>query len=250
MPKEFKCVICGATVSKRKSYACGDGRACREHQEAQEAHEKSEEERRAKVKQQKEGKKHKKHKKHNGWTPSDEDMEWVRDHINNMHYCHVCQREDGLTPQEFLFQHMMDIHESKGKWADLLCARLTGDAEKVQNNQIHKDHVARADRVIIPCNRPQRMTFKIDKRIWQLVSFGVLDIWACGYCRTKYKLQIADWYSKQIKDAQERTDEHFKKMLDGDKSVMASTMAMMGAVVGPALDQAVEERQKQKAQTN
>jgi len=34
----FKCSICGKQVSRRKSYAIGDGkRACREHQEAQEA---------------------------------------------------------------------------------------------------------------------------------------------------------------------------------------------------------------------
>jgi hypothetical protein len=173
-------VVCGKTVSKRKSYACGDGRACREHQEAQEAHTKSEEERKQKVQQRTAAKSN---KRRGGWQPSEEDMQWARDHIHNMHYCHVCQREDGLTPQEFLFQHMMDIHESKGRWADLLCARLTGDADKVRSNQIHKDHIARSNRVIIPCNRPEKMAFKIDHRIWQLVSFGVLDIWACGHCR-------------------------------------------------------------------
>lgn len=33
MPKEIICNICGETVTKRKSLAFKDGRACREHQE-------------------------------------------------------------------------------------------------------------------------------------------------------------------------------------------------------------------------
>lgn len=37
----MKCVICGNEVSKRKSYAYKDGRACKEHREAQEAAEKN-----------------------------------------------------------------------------------------------------------------------------------------------------------------------------------------------------------------
>ena len=36
---EYKCVICGQPVSKRKSYAYGDGRACKTHQEAQASNE-------------------------------------------------------------------------------------------------------------------------------------------------------------------------------------------------------------------
>ena len=36
---EFDCVICGSKVSKRQSYAHGNGRACRAHQEAQQSKE-------------------------------------------------------------------------------------------------------------------------------------------------------------------------------------------------------------------
>jgi len=43
--KMFTCEVCGEQVSKRKSYAHGEGRACKTHEEAQESHKKSEEQR-------------------------------------------------------------------------------------------------------------------------------------------------------------------------------------------------------------
>ena len=48
-PKTFKCAICGEEITKPKSYAYKNGRACRTHEGVQEYHDKSEHERNAKA---------------------------------------------------------------------------------------------------------------------------------------------------------------------------------------------------------
>ncbi len=48
--KTFKCTICGEEVTRPKSYAVPNGRACRTHQEAQDVHKVSEDARRSEIK--------------------------------------------------------------------------------------------------------------------------------------------------------------------------------------------------------
>lgn len=242
-PKTFKCVICGEEVTKPKSYAYKDGRACRIHDGVQEHHDKSEQERIAKSTRKELKRKERTAHKAHMWAPSPEDQIFMEEKLKNSHYCHVCGKTDRLTPQEFMFEHMVDVKQFSGAFADLLHSQLMGDREKTESNVLKKKLLERSKKVVIPCERPKKFTFRVDNRVWKLIELGLLNINACGECRDKHKLVIAEWYSKQLKENQEKVDERFKKMLAGDTAEALKITALMGRAVEPALDEAIKQRE-------
>lgn len=104
--KTFTCVICGEEVSKRKSFAFENGRACKTHQEAadatQERLDKEQADREAKAKAQE------KRSHERLFGRPQQQLGWCKKH------CWICEKE-GFAPEEVPMRMLIALEKQRQK---------------------------------------------------------------------------------------------------------------------------------------
>ncbi|EKD89723.1 MAG: hypothetical protein ACD_33C00002G0015 [uncultured bacterium] len=178
--KTFKCNICEAEVTKPKSYAYKDGRACRHHPEAIKAYEDNEQ------LKQKDINSHKEHKSRNC---SDDHYNHIFNIRNPHEYCWCCKK-DGIY--NHLLAERVLINMSKSALQGNLVNPFNPDS---QHYALTREDIG--DKIAIkqfpvytsyPDWKLKQMFNNDDNKIMLARSTGIINL--CQNCATKYEF---DW---------------------------------------------------------
>lgn len=230
--KTFICKICGETVSKPKSYAYKDGRACRAHEETIKEH--NAREAKAVLDKRREEERAKRREEDRRLEREEKDALFKSIETRNAP-CHCCRRKDGLWPQDAMLEHAADWHQFPHLFINRLCRAVKG--EETEDDPAVQMALKLALRTVVPCDMPKRLPFRVSKDLYGLLTgkaLGVkIPLMLCGACRKKHNIDASEEYKQQVKEAQERTEKMFMDI---------KTMAIIGAAMEPVLDRKVQER--------
>jgi len=197
MPSEYTCEICKSTVSKRKSYAYGNGRACKIHQEAQAANHDRTEEKKAKdaAAAEEAERKERVKRERSDWRTQAEIM---------ANGCWKC-RQSGITLQQYYLMRLVGLEREKIKGEFNF---LTNPNRSMELSGIDKDTL-----LLLPYEIKSSCRLDMNSYMWTQMNGGIVQL--CQHC---------------ARSAGYNPEERMKEIATPTKEIGLSQLAMIGAL--------------------